>query len=76
MLGKDVVEDFVKYARYLGHIQIAGMPGRNELDSGVVVYTPIFQTLIELNYDRWIGCEYIPLGKTLDGLGSRTGWFT
>ena len=76
MLGKDVVEDFVKYARYLGHIQIAGMPGQNEPNSGVVVYTPIFKTLIDLNNDGWMGCEYIPLGKTLDGLGWRTGWFT
>ena len=75
MLGKDVVEDFVKYARYLGHIQIAGMPGRNEPDSGVVVYTPIFHTLIDLNSDGWMACEYIPLGKTLGGLGWRTGWF-
>ena len=76
MFGKDVVEGLVKSARHLGHIQIAGMPGRNEPDSGVVDYTSIFQKLIDLNYDGWIGCEYHPLGKTLDGLGWRTGWFT
>ena len=76
MLGKDVVEGLVKSARHLGHIQIAGMPGRNEPDTGVVDYTPIFHTLIDLNYDGWIGCEYNPLGKTLDRLGWRKSWFT
>lgn len=76
MLGKDVVEGLVKSARHLGHIQIAGMPGRNEPDTSVVDYTPIFHTLIDLNYDGWIGCEYNPLGKTLDGLGWRKSWFT
>ena len=75
MLGKDFVEGLVKSARHLGHIQIAVMPGRNEPDSGVVDYIPIFQTLIDLLYDGWIGCEYIPPCKTLDGLEWRTGWF-
>ena len=76
MLGKDVVEGLFKFARHLGHIQIAVMPGRNEPDSGVVDYIPIFQTLIDLIYDRWIGRESIPPGKTLDGLEWRTGCFT
>ena len=74
MLGKDVVEGLVKSASHLGHNQNAGMPGRNEPDSGVVVYTPIFQTLIDLNYDGWIGCEYNPVVKRSTGLdGAQVG---
>ena len=76
MLGKDVVEGLVISARYWGHIQNAGIPGRNELDGGVLDYTLIFQKLIDLNYDGWIGCEYHPLGKTLDGPGWCRGWST
>ena len=63
MLGKDVVEGLAKSVRHLRHIQITGMPGRNAANSGMVDYTAIFQILIDLNYDGWIGCEYHPLGK-------------
>ena len=63
MLGKDVVEGLAKSVRHLRHIQITGMPGGNAANSGMVDYTAIFQILIDLNYDWWIGCECHPLGK-------------
>ena len=69
MLGKDVVEGLVKSASHLGHNQIAGMPGRNEPDSGVLDYSLIFQKLNDIKYDGCIGCEYHQIAKTRDGLG-------
>ena len=74
MMGKDVVEGLVKSAMHLGHIQVAGMPGRNEPNTGTLDYTLIFQKLIDLNYDGWVGCEYHPSRKTRDGLGWRKDW--
>ncbi len=62
----------IKLRRYLpdcGHIQIAGVPRRNEPARGEVNYDYIFDLLDELGYTGWIGCEYRPSGKTTDGLG-------
>jgi hydroxypyruvate isomerase len=53
----------------IGHIQVAGVPGRNEPDAGQelnIAY--LFGLIDELGYDGWIGCEYRPRGGTREGL--------
>jgi hydroxypyruvate isomerase len=57
---------------HIGHIQIAGVPGRHEPDAGEINYPFLFDRLDALGYDGWVGCEYRPKGRTEDGLG----WFT
>lgn len=59
------IEDF---RDYIGHIQIAGVPGRHEPDQGSLDLAGVFQTLRELNYQDWVGCEYHPGGATQSGL--------
>jgi len=66
----------IKTRRYLAekpsrvaHIQIAGVPERNEPSTGEVNYPFLFDLLDELGYDGWIGCEYIPRAGTSEGLG-------
>lgn len=61
----------IKLRRYLancGHIQIAGVPERHEPDTGEVRYEYLYRLLDELGYDGWIGCEYRPASKTVEGL--------
>jgi hydroxypyruvate isomerase len=63
----------------VGHLQIAGVPGRHEPDVGEVNYTYLFQLLDSLGYDGWIGCEYRPARgaaphATSDGLGWLKPW--
>jgi hydroxypyruvate isomerase len=53
----------------VGHIQIAGNPGRHEPDRGEINYPFLFDLLDELGYDGWVGCEYRPHAGTLAGLG-------
>ena len=58
----------------VGHIQIAGAPGRNEPDIGEINYPYLFSVLDELGYAGWIGAEYKPVrglepGATSAGLG-------
>ena len=58
----------------VGHIQIAGVPGRNEPDVGEINYPYLFSVLDALGYSGWVGCEYRPLrgpatGATSAGLG-------
>jgi hydroxypyruvate isomerase len=52
----------------LRHVQIAGVPGRHEPSLGEINYPYLFNLLDELRYEGWVGCEYRPLGRTLDGL--------
>ncbi len=60
-----------KYAAHCAHVQVAGVPKRHEPDTGEVNYSYLFDVLDEIGYAGWVGCEYRPAGKTVDGLG----WF-
>jgi hydroxypyruvate isomerase len=53
----------------ISHIQIADNPGRHEPGTGEINYPHLFRSLETAGYDRWIGCEYKPAGRTEDGLG-------
>ncbi|XP_035764175.1 putative hydroxypyruvate isomerase isoform X3 [Neolamprologus brichardi] len=49
---------------------IAQVPGRNEPDSaGELSYSYLFDTLENIGYQGYIGCEYKPQGSTDEGLG-------
>jgi hydroxypyruvate isomerase len=54
---------------HIGHIQIAGVPERNEPDTGELDYGYLFRLLDTLGYDGWLGCEYRPARTTAEGLG-------
>lgn len=53
----------------IGHIQIAGVPERNEPDIGELNYPYLLKLIDQLGYRGWIGCEYMPAAATSDGLG-------
>jgi 2-dehydrotetronate isomerase len=61
------------FGRY-AHIQIAGVPERHEPDEGEVNYAYLFDLLDALGYDGWVGCEYRPRGRTIEGLGWARRW--
>jgi len=64
----DLTERYRRYAAHIGHVQIAGVPGRHEPDAGEVNYGYIFKMLDESKYDGWVGCEYRPAKGTASGL--------
>ena len=64
----DVSKYFEKFQAYIGHIQIAGIPDRNEPDQSELDYKYVFKLIERLNYTGFIGCEYNPLRDTLSGL--------
>src|SRR5215813_12648019 len=65
----DLSEKLKRWLPHIGHIQIAGVPGRHEPDVGEVNYAHLFALLDELGYKGWVGCEYRPLSGTAVGLG-------
>jgi hydroxypyruvate isomerase len=52
----------------LSHIQIADNPGRHEPGTGEINFANLFKAIETAGYDRWVGCEYKPAGRTEDGL--------
>jgi hydroxypyruvate isomerase len=67
----DVTLRLRKWIDLIGHVQIASVPSRQEPDGEELNYPFLFDTLERLGYENFIGCEYRPRGKTVDGLG----WF-
>ena len=67
----DLAVKLSKYAPQCGHVQVAGVPKRNEPDTGEVHYAFLYDHLDAIGYTGWIGCEYRPAGNTVDGLS----WF-
>lgn len=55
---------------HLGHVQVAGNPGRHEPDEEGEVNTAFLLRRLEcLGYCGWVGCEYHPRAGTKAGLG-------
>ncbi len=65
----DLTTKIRRWLPHVGHVQIAGVPGRHEPNVGELNYEYLFKVLDEMKYDGWIGCEYRPLQGTSAGLG-------
>ena len=55
----------------VGHLQIAGVPERQEPGAGELNYRYLLPLIDALGYDGWVGCEYRPRAGTTQGLGWR-----
>ena len=64
-----------RYFPLIGHVQIAGVPERNEPDTGEVHHPYLFRLLDHLGYGGWIGCEYrAARGAVPGGTSAGLGW--
>lgn len=70
----DLAIHFKEYLPWIRHIQIAGVPERHEPDIGEINYPYLFELMDNAGYSGWVGCEYRPKGKTVDGLGWMKPW--
>ncbi|GJE25730.1 2-oxo-tetronate isomerase [Methylobacterium organophilum] len=71
ILHGDVTERLRRYMPLIGHIQVASAPERHEPGSGELAEGFLFAEIDRLGYSGFIGCEYVPAGRTEEGLG----WF-
>jgi 2-dehydrotetronate isomerase len=74
----DVASTYLPTGR-VGHIQIAGVPGRHEPDMGELNYPYLFDVIDEVSktcgWNGWVGCEYHPLhGAIAGGTSAGLGW--
>ena len=72
VLHGDVMKSLEALMPLIGHVQTASVPKRNEPGTGELDDMRIFRHLDALGYEGYVGCEYRPAGKTLDGLS----WMT
>jgi sugar phosphate isomerase/epimerase len=65
----DVIRRLDQNKDILGHVHTAGCPGRGELDdTQEISYPAIMRKLVDLKYAGYVGQEFIPTRKPLDGL--------
>jgi 2-dehydrotetronate isomerase len=70
IVGGDLIERFKKFQPLIAHLQCSQVPVRHEPDAGGEINYPfVFSEIDRLGYPHWIGAEYMPRGKTEQGLG-------
>jgi hydroxypyruvate isomerase len=67
----DVTTRLEKLLPVIDHMQLADVPGRHEPGTGEIGWEYVFRRIDELGYAGWIGCEYAPIGDTVEGLAWR-----
>lgn len=74
IMGGDLTRRLERHHDLIGHVQIAAVPSRAEPDDGEVNYRAILAALDRLGYAGHVGCEYVPRGRTEDGLAWGAAW--
>ncbi len=64
----NLVINFNSHIDNIGHIQLAGVPGRTEPNKGEINYPYLLQLIDASSYSGWVGAEYSPERSTLSGL--------
>ena len=71
----DVIRRIRQYRNLIGHVHVAGVPGRGELDGTQEVYYPaVMRTLFEVGYGGYVGQEFIPTREPGDALKQAVEW--
>ena len=69
VMDGDVIQRIKECGDMIGHVHTAGNPGRGELDQNQELnYVPIMKALLEMNYQGFVGQEFIPTGNPLASL--------
>jgi hydroxypyruvate isomerase len=59
-----ILANLRKYAPHIGHIHVAGAPGRGNLVGGDLDYRTIFAAIDDAGYAGYVGLEFRPTGNT------------
>ena len=70
----DLLRHWVAHRDRVGHVQIAGAPGRNEPDTGEIAYQAVFDALLQSNWTLPVGCEYKPRNPSPEGVSAGLQW--
>ena len=69
IMNGDVIRRLREYRELIGHVHVAGVPGRGELEEQQEIYYPaVMRTLVETGYEGYVGLEFIPTREPATGL--------
>jgi len=69
VMNGDIIRRLRQYRDLIGHIHVAGVPGRGELEEHQEIYFPaVMRTLVEIGYQGYVGQEFIPTREPATGL--------
>jgi hydroxypyruvate isomerase len=72
----DLIPTMERLRDRIGHIQFADTPGRHEPGTGEINFPNVFAAIDRIGYPGWVGAEYRPLGRTIEGLDWLAAWRT
>jgi len=64
----DLARSIERLLPRIGHMQLADVPDRHQPGSGEINFDFLLRHIERIGYAGWIGCEYNPLGDTVEGL--------
>lgn len=64
----ELASTIAKHLPRIAHVQIADNPGRHEPSTGEINHDFLFAHLDAIGYRGYVGCEYKPATRTVDGL--------
>jgi hydroxypyruvate isomerase len=67
-MGEPIASTIARNLSRIGHIQIAGYPGREEPISGEIDYDDLLGVIDRIGHRGWVGCEYVPNADIEAGL--------
>jgi hydroxypyruvate isomerase len=71
IMNGDIIRYIRRYRDLIGHVHVAGNPGRGELDDTQEIrFPPIMRALVELGYKGYVGQEFIPTRDPARGLAA------
>ena len=69
VMNGDLIRRVEQCKDVIGHIHVAGCPGRGELDdSQEINFPPLMRKLLDIGYEGYVGQEFIPTRDALAGL--------
>jgi hydroxypyruvate isomerase len=69
IMNGDVIRRIREYAPLIGHVHVAGVPGRGELDETQEIFYPaVMRALAGAGYQGWVGQEFLPTREPMEGL--------
>jgi hydroxypyruvate isomerase len=65
----ELIDSLTRNLPWIGHVQIADVPGRHEPGTGEINFPNLLRALEGAGYEGYVGLEYRPSGRTEDSLG-------
>jgi hydroxypyruvate isomerase len=69
IMDGDLISRIRQYHEHIGHVHVAGCPGRNEIDAGQEInYPAVMRALAEVGYSGYVGHEFVPTRDAFQSL--------